>query len=186
MIFSVVMMAQENKTATKKGCGYRFQSINQVGLLQGESPASALLQTVNGIKFKQWFTGIGVALDYYRYRGIPVFIDVRRNIFNKANTPFVYADGGIHLTWVTNQQKIWWGESNRTRFNNGVYSDIGLGYALGFKNKSAFLMSAGYSYKQISEKRYLQIVCITTPCPNQVETYKYGLNRLSLKLGYQF
>lgn len=187
LMVSFNLKAQENKsTEAKKGCSCHFQSINQAGLLQGEQQTSALLQTINGINYKQWFAGIGAGLDYYRYRGIPLFVDVRRNIFNKSKTPFVYADAGMHFSWVSNQQKIWWGENNRTRFNNGLYTDIGLGYSLGFKNKMAFLMSAGFSHKQVSEIKHTQIWCLIPPCPDNIETYKYGLNRLAVKLGFQF
>jgi hypothetical protein len=187
MLMAIAAFSQKPKeTAIKKGCGCRFQSINQIGLVQGESEAAASLQTINGIRVKQWFAGVGAGIDYYRFRGIPVFIDVRRNIFNKPNTPFIYADAGIHYPWVSNQQKLWWGDDNSRRFSKGLYTDFGIGYSLGLKNKMAFLMSAGFSHKQINEKRYIQIWCLVPPCPENVETFKYGLNRLAVKMGLQF
>ncbi len=73
------------KPGTEKGV--RFHSINQVGILAGISEANLQLQSVNGIQHKTGFVGLGVGLDYYYARSIPVFIDLRKDIFNKPITP---------------------------------------------------------------------------------------------------
>ncbi|HVY74956.1 MAG TPA: hypothetical protein VG890_09015, partial [Puia sp.] len=80
----------QNPSSSK---AWQFHSINQVGLLEGESGSSWQLQTVNGMSYKSWFAGIGVGLDYYRLRGIPLFLDLRKTFGHSRNKPFVYADG---------------------------------------------------------------------------------------------
>jgi hypothetical protein len=181
------LLAQVKKdTSAVKGCGCQFQSINQAGLLQGQYEAAGLLQTINGFRFKQWFAGIGVGIDYYRFRTIPVFADIRRNLFNKKSSPFVYTNLGMHFSWVDESRKNPDGWGAASTFGNGIYTDAGLGYSFGFKNKMAFLLSAGYSYRNITEKRTINVWCINPPCIGNTETIKYGLNRLTFKMGFQF
>jgi len=51
----------------------RFSSVNVMGVGSGSNGESFVLSTINGISKDKWFTGVGVGLDYYRYRSIPVF-----------------------------------------------------------------------------------------------------------------
>ncbi len=53
----------------------KFNSLNMFGVAAGESRPSGLFQTVNGVRYKNWFAGIGAGLDYYSYRTIPVFFE---------------------------------------------------------------------------------------------------------------
>jgi hypothetical protein len=177
-----VAQSGTEKTTTK-GCSCAFSSINQGGFLTGERGSSLLLQTINGVQYKTWFAGVGVGLDFYKTRGIPLFLDIRKNILNKASTPFIYMDGGIHFTWPTEKDK---GVNNTQKFNNGLYYDAGLGYKAGLGNTHALLLSVGYSLKKIEEKYVPFQVCPGGCGPTYNEQYNYTLNRLSLKVGWQF
>ncbi len=175
---------QKEKVTAKSNCGCRFSSINQAGILEGESGTAFQLQSINGIQLGTWFTGIGAGLDYYRYRGIPLFLDLRKNILNRNRTPFLFADGGIHFAWVQDKYKTGW---NRNEFSNGLYYVVGLGYRLGLRKNDAFVFSLGYSFKRMEEKRYSTVFCINPPCDEQLyETLNYGLRRVSLQLGFSF
>ena len=77
---------QAVKTSTKCACG--FQSLLQGGLLDGAAGPSWQLQTINGIYYKTWFAGIGVGLDYYTMRTIPLFLDLRKEYFANAGLLF--------------------------------------------------------------------------------------------------
>jgi hypothetical protein len=177
IFFTTISMAQEVPGAvekTKKGCGCGYSSLYSVGVLEGEAGGKMQLQTIQGIRYGQWFTGIGFGLDYYQLRGIPVFLDIRRNILNRKNSPFIYADGGIHFAWAEKKDKLSWGS---TEFSNGPYYDLGLGYRLAVGKQSAFIMSAGYSFKYLKEVRSSQL-CLNWSC-NEINTevFKYRLNR---------
>src|SRR5687768_15390308 len=91
-----IATAQKNE---KKGCSCSFQSLLNIGLLEGQESSEFQIQTINGIQYKGWFAGIGAGVDYYRFRSIPLFLDIRKNILNKNFTPFIYADAGIHFPW---------------------------------------------------------------------------------------
>ena len=186
-------MAQKQKANNR----FRFQSINQVGLLNGETGASPQLQTVNGVQYKSWFGGLGVGLDYYRFRSIPVFADFRKTFGHSKNKVFVYGDGGVSCSWVTTKEKNnYYG--NLDRFSTGWYVDGGLGYQIHISGKNALLLSLGYSYKTVKESIPVTYPALYPPAidfmlgvppglaTGLTDRYDYHLNRISIKIGWAF
>ncbi|MEO6315347.1 MAG: hypothetical protein ABIU63_18655 [Chitinophagaceae bacterium] len=165
---------------------WKFQSINSIGLLNGQAGTALQLQTVNGVQHKSWFAGVGIGLDYYRFRGIPVFVDIRKMFGATANKFFIYGDAGIHFNWMTARQKesgsnlVYNGDAR-----NGLYTDVGIGYAINTVNKNAFILSAGYSYKRLKQfyTDYSPIVVDGAPIKSSIQ---YGLNRIVVKAGLVF
>lgn len=183
---ATISMAQEVPGAVdkqKKGCGCSYSSLYNIGIMEGEATTKFQLQTVQGIRYGKWFSGVGVGLDYYHTRTIPLFLDIRRELSSRTNSPFIYADGGISFAWANDNKNAWEPKSD---FSNGPFYDLGLGYRVAV-GKGSFLLSAGYSYKYIKETR-TQSICATIWCEQTTESreyYRYRLNRLSLKLGMQ-
>ena len=161
-----------------------FHSINQVGLLEGSTGSFFQLQTIGGIEYKKWFAGLGAGLDYYRYRGFPVFVDLRRHFGNSVRSFFIYADAGVHFIWVRDQDKKVSYSNQDDRFSNGFYSDAGLGYQLRLKTGPALLFSAGFSYKKITET-WTTPYYLTADSKPETQHYDYYLNRLTIKIGFQ-
>jgi hypothetical protein len=169
----------------------QFRSVNNLGLLEGETGSSFQLQTINGFAHKSWFAGIGLGIDYYRYRTIPLFADIRKEFGKAKNMPFVYSDMGINFSWLTDNQKMNYRPDDH--FGNGFYGDWGLGYKLGMGKNDALLISLGYSYKKITET-YPTYITYFPPSGdtggqldnNPKEKIDYGLNRLTIKIGWQF
>lgn len=181
----LITSAQEAKQEqpAKQGCSCSFSSINQIGVLNGSKGAYLQLQTINGIRYKTWFAGIGAGIDYYTRRGFPLFLDVRKDIFDKRSTPFLYADAGIHLVYKKKEKLSQWYQNT---YSNGFYGDAGIGYKLGFRSTGGLLVSAGYSYKYIDRKYEYITVCPTVRCYEDYFTYHNYYHRLSLKVGWQF
>lgn len=167
---------------------YRFHSVNSIGLVNGSNAASAALQTVNGFQKGPLFAGIGVGLDYYLYRTVPVFADLRYEWGKKKNKFFAYADGGINISWVqdyffTEPWPIVENERPGNDFGNGIYTDAGGGYAIGMKKNNALVLSLGYSHKRLKQTyRYLD----WRTNEWQTDLYRYNLNRVLLKIGWKF
>jgi hypothetical protein len=182
MGYVIVTRAQpgNNDRPVKKNCSCSFSALLQGGSLEGESSSYLQLQTIFGMRYKTWFAGIGTGIDYYTYRGYPLFLDVRKSFSRKATAPFLYADGGIHIPYRKNEKSDW-AESN---YKNGFYYDVGAGLKFSFSKLGGLFASAGYSYKQ-GEKRQKQQYC-PFGCVENINTYTYNFNRLSLKLGWQF
>lgn len=167
----------------RKSCSCAFSSINQGGVMQGEAGAYFQFQTINGLRYKSWFAGLGVGLDLYPVNGLPVFLDLRKYILDRQYSPFVYADVGIHFADKNNEETMW----QRIEYSNSLYYDVGVGVKIGFMKKAGLLLSGGYSFKKYERKEsYRQLDCNFFPCNAGSQRYRYSLSRLSLKLGVQF
>ena len=138
----VSSMAQEGKESKKKGCQCSFTSINQIGLLFGEQDDAFQLQTVNGFRYRSWMAGVGVGIDGYRYRTIPLFFQLRKEFRLGPNSIFIYNDIGVNYPWLKTDQKIEWVESD---YKHGFYYDGGIGYKVPIK-KQWLLFSDVFSY----------------------------------------
>jgi hypothetical protein len=168
----------------KSPAPWRFQSVLNVGLLEGETGSAFQLQTINGLQYKSWFTGIGLGLDYYRFRTIPLFLDVRKEFGKNSSRVFIYGDGGVSFTWVTDQQKS---GNTDNHYSNGFYCDLGLGYKAIIGKKNAVLISLGYSYKKLTESYPAYGFGYDyPPGPAPTDKINYSLNRLSIKMGWMF
>lgn len=163
-------LAQSDAMAKpKKSRSFGFTSINQFGVATGEHDNGIMLQTINGLHYKTWFLGVGVGLDTYRAKTVPLFVDIRKSLLEKPSAPFLYADGGIQFSAEKKHNKDDYASKD---YDPGLYYDVGAGYYMGLKNKNALLLSLGYSFKGLDYTYY-------------AATYKYKLNRFSLKVGYK-
>jgi len=173
--------------AQKKFSSYKFHSINSVLLLNGENEVSAGLQSVNGFQKGNWFAGIGLGLDYYIYRTVPLFADLRYEYGKKKNRFFSYADGGINFQWVekyyNDRVAIWEGINSNDKYLNGVFADAGLGYLVGMKKGNGIVLSLGYSYKSLHQKTSYQDWRTQEWLTDE---YHYNLNRIVIKAGWRF
>lgn len=162
----------------------KFSSVNQAGLLVGSRGEAFMVQTINGIKKDKWFAGAGTGLDFYNERTIPLFIDLRRDVTNRKNTPFAYADAGINFLWLNFIQRE---QKQFPTSSPGLFYDLGIGWKLLGKNNRGFILSAGYSFKQVKEK--VKSSWWTFPTP-QLETenyehHNYLFRRVVIKVGFQ-
>ena len=160
-----------------------FHAIGSVGLLEGSNSSSFQLQLLNGFAYKGWFGGIGTGLDYYYIRSIPVTGYVEKQV--TARLPvFLYGSGGVHFIWGRNMPDD--GGWSSTEYNHGLYYDAGLGYRFNVGNRSAIRLSLGYSEKRFRETRTYPSWTSWPSTTMHTEVYRYQLQRLSLKAGFQF
>jgi hypothetical protein len=170
----------------KKAKKFRFHSLNSLAFINGSNATTAGLQTVNGFSRGAWFGGIGLGLDYYQYRSVPLFADFRYEFGKKKTKPFIYADAGINFQWAQDyfyHDPSIWNNGGTNDFENGVYADVGIGINAYSKNGNAFVMSLGYSRKDMKEYYTYEDWRLRTPV---TDVYSYRFNRAVLKLGYRF
>ena len=168
--------AQKNET--------RFHSINTFGLAGGASKTSTAFQSVNGIQFSKWFSGVGVGVDYYHYKTLPLFIDGRW-FFGEDKNGFIYGDLGYHFTMKNKPGKeIRYYDTYH--FTGGIYTDIGIGYQVPLYKGSAVLFSLGHSYKKMGTKIGVRICPFIGPCYVDYSKYDFSFNRMILKAGLLF
>jgi hypothetical protein len=176
-----------NAQQKKSNGSWNFHSINNIGLMEGQTGSSFQIQTVNGAQYKSWFGGIGLGLDYYRYRTVPLFLDFRKEFGKSSNKLFLYADMGVSFCWLTDNQKMNYYQNDH--FNNGIYGDFGAGYKIGLgrNDHDHLLLSLGYTFKKLNETydapEYFYPPSPGSPSKDQIN---YNLNRLSIKIGWEF
>lgn len=161
----------------------RFSSQNYVGITEGQSGTALQLQTINGVKYKTWFAGIGTGLDYYYLRTVPLFFSASKFLDSQKFPFYVTADAGINFAWEQNNMIYF---EYPGEYNAGLYWGTGLGYKFDFKNKNALLLNLGYNYKRLTQTYEYTAPCLVPPCPNFTEKYDYRLKRLSIRLGWSF
>jgi hypothetical protein len=162
---------------------WHFRSFIQAGLLEGQAGSGFQVQTINGLRYRSWFGGLGIGLDDYKFRGIPVFFDIRKSFPIREAEFFIYGDGGIHFVWPRDNENLFY---EKNSYKNGFYCDIGFGFSFHVYHSTALLVSAGYSYKKV-EDGYQQENCGPgSPCFMEKFRYDFDLNRLALKFGILF
>ena len=167
-----------------------YYMVPQIGLLNGDHAVSAQVMMVAGKMKKNTGIGIGAAIDYYKIRTVPVFIDLRKN-FSLAGRPlFAYLNLGYNIASPLSsdyqQAGYSWFNKYNDRFASGFYSDMGFGYLFSDKSHKTFFISIGYTMKTITEK-YDERSYNDFPPYNQYydaeRKFQYLFNRLVLKIG---
>jgi hypothetical protein len=168
---------------------WTFRSMEYGGWLNGYEENSTEWQTVNGLYKKYWFLGLGTGLDYYRFRTVPVFLSLNRQLTGKARGLFAGIDGGFNQPWDLRKSSGYGYELAQYRFRAGWYYSAYLGYryGLGRNGRKAILLTIGYSYKQVYEEQNPVVPCpYFGSCPFNVPSqYNYENRRLSVKMGIQ-
>jgi len=159
--------------------GVKFENNNMVGLLSGSTGTAGQLQTINGISYKTFSLGIGVGIDNYYFKTIPLFADLRKNIFNTRQTPFVYLDAGTNFPGKKDEVTTW----QTTSYGPGFYYDFGLGYIWTLGKRFNINSSFGFSQKRYSSKEEYHYGGDVTVTP---DSYDYRLQRFTLKFGLGF
>ena len=164
----------------------KFRSTNLFGVATGQKGASFQMQSINGISWKTFSIGVGVALDEYGWQSLPLFLDVRKDLFNRPSTPFIYLDGGRNFPQGSRNFRDWGNDRGTYTLHSGLYYDLGIGLRLPLE-RNAVVFSAGYSHKAYSEDVSIPVFC-TGPgiCNPQTATYTYTLRRITIKAGFRF
>lgn len=160
-----------------------FGMITTAGITIGEQKVSPVFQIINGIRISKYFAGIGIGLDEYRFRSLPVFADVRIN-FGKNDFAFVYADAGYNFPAGIKKEEV---VSKTTDIYKGsFYMDAGVGLRILSAKKHALLLSAGYSRKDVRHTLGYTYVVYDPPGTETIYHDKYSLERIAVKLSWQF
>ena len=181
-----VFTSIHSQTIIKKEAAIKFQSSLQAGSLFGQAgskPASTI-STINGIKIKQWFTGIGVGIDYYgAKRSVPLFAAVQKNLSSKVNTFFLYGNAGYNFAWLKDDEKI--KNVAYSKQVGGLFYDAGIGYKIKIFRNNYFGLSAGYSFKQVKEQYTGRCwFCENYVPPLQKDNYKF--RTVAVKINWWF
>jgi hypothetical protein len=111
-------------------------------------------------------------------------MDFRKEFGNTVNKFFAYADGGVNFGWLTDNEKTLYLTDDH--FSPGFYTDLGFGYKIFLGRNNHLLLCLGYTLKKLKET-YSSIDNYNPPdYPLSREHIDYSLNRLSIKIGWEF
>jgi hypothetical protein len=177
LFFTCEALAQTSKKINVKLKPFVY---GHFGVVAGETTPQEQIQLVAGIKRSAWYAGVGVAIDNYHTRSVPVFLDIRRDLSSKPNAAFAYADFGYNCLWLKEKDPSPW-EMDR---EGGLYYDIGLGYKTALSKKISLTFSAGFTQKSFTRK--IDAEPWSSRLPHNSYNYDYTLNRIVLKAGLGF
>lgn len=169
--------AQQHTNAKQK---FRYHLLTSAGLAMGEAGGKAVVQAVNGLAYKQFFAGIGVGLDYYKFKTMPLFADLRMSL-DKQQQLFVYVNGGYHYPLNTNKKTDLPYITTET-FKGSVYYDAGIGARAFNHHWYRLLVSVGFSQKRIEHVQGYTYSWNNPITKEYIHTYHYTLNRFTAKL----
>ncbi|TKK68828.1 hypothetical protein FC093_09025 [Ilyomonas limi] len=152
------------------------------GILKGDRPASSFVFTTQGIAYNQYTFGVGTGFDFYPFRSLPLFVDVKRKFSDKKIQPFIQAAAGINFTNTRSSDAKEWYQYAGGHFNNGFFAKGGCGLLLRAQKQLKFALSAGYSYKTTS---FTYAPFTGTPWAWQMQPLKdiYHYNRWYIGVG---
>lgn len=181
MMFTIISVLSLSAGFTQNKI--KFHTINNVGIAAGKSGGFGILQTINGLGYKKWFAGGGLGIDYYKYKSIPLFLDLRTSI--ATTNLFVFGDIGYNFSSQNKPGKEIHYYSTY-HFTGGLYHELGLGYKIPLARKNYLLFSSGYSYKEVNNTIGVVNQCLVAPCSVDYSKYKYGYGRIAVKAGVSF
>ncbi len=177
-IIIIVFTCNLQIAAQKKNAAI-FNSYNSAGFMAGKLPVSFTAQTENGIAYKKWFAGAGIAIDMYYKETLPLFAAVKKEISLKTNSLFLYVNAGKSI--VAKNKKIV-GTFSTVETKGGFYADAGIGYKIKIAKTSSIFFSIGNSVKNI---RQIETTSDFFGMPGISDTH-YKFSRLVFRMGYQF
>ena len=161
-----------------------FHPVAQVSLVNGSRGMSASVQAIAGFRLKPLYLGLGTGIDYYRFRSVPLYVALRKDI--GRSPAFLYSDIGYHFDWLTDANRNHNQFNSTGKFHGGLYYDIGIGARLDKKSPNGFTLSAGYSAKHMKQEVQQYMCGFVGPCSVYNEIYKYNLGRIMIKAGWIF
>lgn len=154
-------------------------------LLNGDHHVSQSVSLSTGVRMKSLQIGLGAAIDYYKIRSLPLYLDLKYKWRGKP-APFLFAQGGYNVAWaLEHQHSTEKSSTGTTVYNNGSYFNAGAGAYVFRDGKEAVSVSLGYSVKKLTELYQV------TSWAGGVWYYNnakmdYTLRRISLTLAYEF
>lgn len=156
-----------------------------VTLLNGDHNVSQAVSIATGLRLKNWQIGLGAAIDYYKIRSLPLFLDLKYKWRGKP-APFLFAQGGYNVAWaLDHQHSTEKSITGSTVYNNGSCFGGGAGIYVFRDGKEAVSLVLGYSVKKLTELYQTGSWANNRWYYNNAKM-EYSLRRISFTLAYEF
>lgn len=152
------------------------------GLLSGSREDRLFINALNGITVSDWFFGVGIGLDLYGMKSVPLFAGVR---FYPGADKHFFAYGNLGYNFGLKKEDVpMWMESAKA--TGGIYSSAGIGYQVPVSQRLSVIMDLGYSFKRMSLTEHYTICPFIPPCFVQTDKYIHDYGRLKFGVGIGF
>lgn len=167
-------------SANQESAGFDagFANMTTIGFLAGSSDNSQVapfsLQTVNGYRLPYGlYTGIGTGIEFFSTSYLPLFFDIRYDLFGADVVPYVLARAGYGFPLT----------SDRTEYDitytyaGGPLFGTGVGLKIRTRNHFAWDVELLYRHQETSYKEIYD-------WNNQEYEYTDLFNRIEIRLGF--
>jgi hypothetical protein len=155
-----------------------FVNITSIGFLAG-SPNNARvapfsLQMVNGWRSGMGlFTGAGIGIEFLNSNYMPLFLDVRYDLFGRDVVPYILARGGYSVPLARDREEY----DILYTYSGGPLVAAGFGLKIKSRNHFAWDIGLMYRYQKTSyQEKY--------DWNSQEYTYTDIYNRLEIRVGF--
>lgn len=192
VLFTTDAPAQQSQYYNQTEAGILFGKYTQQYSDEREGRTGFSFSSFNGIRFQpRHVVGISIGLDRYQETDlIPIAVGWRY-FFLDRNGPklFLGADLGVASSVLEKKENTAW---SKTWYTGGllVYPSVGVSFPIE-KSKTAFVVSLGYKYQQLSHFTGLLEPSGTNhpglpPGVHQLTETSYTYHSLSIKVGLMF
>ena len=155
-----------------------FVNITSIGFLAGspqnEQTAPLSLQMINGWRNSLGiFTGLGIGVEFLNTNYLPLFFDLRYDLFGTDVVPYLVARGGYGVPLRSDREEY---DIAYSYFGGPL---IGAGFGLKIKSRNHFAWDVGIMYRY-QKTGYQEVY----DWNNQEYTYTDVYNRIEIRLGF--
>ena len=157
----------------------------EMGLQIGATEPSGDLRFQGGIKQQNWFYGVGAAVDFYRFRSYPVYLQVQRVFSFRGTAPFLTASAGYNFKNSSDTVPTWIGSRVYDR-TGGYYAELGGGFIFKVFKKQRLHLSVVKNIKQVRESYDIDYWMWPGQTRSARSTDLYTMHRVAVRLGWKF
>ena len=155
-----------------------FVNMTSIGFLAGsahnQQAAPFSLLMVNGYRTSSGlFTGIGTGIEFLSTNYLPLFLDVRYDLFGEDVVPYLMAKGGYSLPLASDYTSY----DIDYEYSGGPLLGVGVGLKIKTRNHFAWDISLLYRYQETSYKEIYD-------WNNQEYDYTDVYRRIEIRLGF--
>lgn len=168
----------------------------EAGFLAGQAEPSGDVRATFLLSKNGWSTGVGAAIDWYRFRSVPVYLQARKTFGQRRHKPFAIASAGVNLPAVkteNNDVGIWTGRWDMvfwspipSHYGAGMYAEAGAGYGFFNKKQRGLTITLTWVYKSQDEWYETDAPSYANSTLKDRTTTTYFMNRTALRVGWKF
>lgn len=158
--------------------GTGFVNMTSMGFLAGSAHNSQVapfsLLMVNGYRSSDgFFAGVGMGIEFFSTSYMPLFLDLRYDLFGTDVVPYLMAKGGHGLPLSSDRTEY----ETSYEYSGGPLLGVGIGLKIRTRNHFAWDIELLYRYQETSYKELYE-------WNNQENEYTDIYNRIEIRLGF--